>query len=447
MLMKKMFLVATLLPLMATTAQAQDDRVERLEVTGSHIKRIDVEGPSPIQMLDREFLDNSGYNSVSDVLRDITASAFGGARESAGSNAAGVATVNLRGLGADRTLVLLDGKRLPTDPISGAVDLNLIPMGAVQRIDILKDGASATYGSDALGGVVNIVTRKDFVGSEVSIRSSINKDEGGERTDASLLHGYANNKFRIIGVANFRTNKEIKSKDRKWSEEGYSTFAVPANRTPVTLDGDGNITGSTGPMEPSPSCPADMLQNGLCTFKYTEYSDEVPSIDQISVMLQAEYRISPDITAYARVIGNQNKVKWQYAPNAASYIDSTTVLGTNYLVRDRMLELGPRISDGETKSFGIQTGLKGYMFDTWSWDITYDYNNLKRDVKNPGGYALNDRLTTLIQSGAYNPYAVFGSRIAAGQVNFSTCLVDQLTQLSEQCSQVKITQTKSINRV
>ena len=161
---------------------AQDGEIEKIQVTGSHIKRIDVEGPSPIQIIDREFLDRTGHNSVGDVLRDTNVNSFGSSREVSGSSTAGAAFVNLRGLGADRTLVLLNGRRLATDAIAGAVDLNLIPMTAVDRIEILKDGASATYGSDDLGGVINIITKKDFDGSEVNLQQTYVEQGGGDRS-------------------------------------------------------------------------------------------------------------------------------------------------------------------------------------------------------------------------------------------------------------------------
>src|SRR5262249_44131641 len=152
---------------------------ERIEVTGSHIKRIDTEGPSPVTTLTRKAIESTGYNSVSDVLRDQAVSSFGSTRESSGSNAAGVSEVDLRGLGANRTLVLLNGQRLPTDAVTGAVDLNMIPTAAVERIEVLNDGASAIYGSDALGGVVNIITRKDFSGNEISYEQSTPELAGG----------------------------------------------------------------------------------------------------------------------------------------------------------------------------------------------------------------------------------------------------------------------------
>lgn len=425
-------------------AQEQEARVERLEVTGSHIRRIDVEGPSPVQTLDREDLDKTGYNSVSDVLRDITASSFGGAREASGSTAAGVATVNLRGLGATRTLVLLDGKRLPTDPVAQAVDLNLIPMAAVERIDILKDGASATYGSDALGGVVNIITRKNFNGTEVSIRTSKNKYEGGERTNLSLVNGMSSAKGSVITVLNFRDNKRIFSKDRPWSRDGVSSFSEPANYQVQPNDGDD----FGAPKKPA-TCANTDPATGLCSYKFADISDETPEIEQFSIMSQFTYNINPDLTFYARLMATRSLIEWQYAPAAAFYevnadnspdfaalATSIGETGVNsLLVRDRLTDLGPRTSEINANAYGLQTGLKGYLFDTWQWDVSYDYNQNQRIDLAKNGYLLASKLTSVIGTGAnqYNPFAAPGQRDPSGVLKSGGVLYqpwDQATSLN-----------------
>lgn len=410
---------------------AQDEeggRVERLEVTGSHIRRIDVEGPSPVQVIDRKALDNTGYNSVSDVLRDITAVSFGGAREASGSTAAGVATIGLRGLGASRTLVLLDGKRLPTDAVSQAVDMNLIPMASVERIDVLKDGASATYGSDALGGVINIITRKDFNGTEISGRTSFNKYEGGERTNLSLINGTATNKSRVITVFNYRNNERIYSKDRPWSDSGFSNFAEPANFSATDSIADNATYGGLT----APTNCTNLDSSGLCQFKFSDFSDEVPSMEQFSIMSQFSYDINPDLTYYARLMATRTRVEWQYAPaadfysisneaGAADFVTDFAALRTaagapgtsrRILVYDRLTPLGPRKSEIEGTAIGLQTGLKGYLFDTWSWDVSYDYNFNRRHDSGISGYAYKANLVKNIGTGAnqYNPFATAGNR-------------------------------------
>ena len=182
-----------------STTGVDNEEVERIRVTGSRIKRIDIEGLSPVLIIDRQEMEKTGYNSIADVLRDMTVNSFGSNRETSGSTAPGTASVSLRGLGADRTLVLIDGKRMQKDSITSAADLNLVPFAAVERMEILKDSASAIYGSDALGGVVNIITRKNFNGSEASAKQFISEEIGGNQTEVSLTSGYSNSRMSVTG--------------------------------------------------------------------------------------------------------------------------------------------------------------------------------------------------------------------------------------------------------
>src|SRR5690606_25759130 len=127
--------------------------LDRVEVTGSRIRQVDAETSQPILVLDRQAIEQSGRTSVADLLQTIT------------TNGAGSAGVDLRGLGSSRTLVLVNGRRWVSS-LGGSVDLNTIPSAMVERVEILKDGASSIYGSDAIAGVVNLITRQDFDGAE-----------------------------------------------------------------------------------------------------------------------------------------------------------------------------------------------------------------------------------------------------------------------------------------
>ena len=210
-------------------AQAvKEKKVERVEVTGSHIKRVDTEGASPVQTVTRKDLEKSGYNSVADVMRDSTVSSFGSTREDSGRAGAGQASIDLRGLGSENTLVLMDGQRLPTDAITGAVDINLIPMAAVERIEILKDGASATYGSDALGGVVNIITRKDYSGTEVSVAQTTPELRGGTRREISLVNGFNTRRLNMVNVIQHRDNEMSFDRDYSWNANAESPLHTAA---------------------------------------------------------------------------------------------------------------------------------------------------------------------------------------------------------------------------
>jgi iron complex outermembrane receptor protein len=285
-------------PSAESAATAPEETTERIEVTGSHIKRIDVEGVSPVETITRKQLETSGYNSVADVMRDTSANSFGSKRERSGSNAAGAAEVDLRGLGASNTLVLLNGQRLPSDAVTGAVDLNLIPMAAIERVEILKDGASAIYGSDALGGVVNIITRKDFTGSEVSATQTIPQSKGGERTEVGLVNGVNSEKLNVVSVLTFRNNGKLYSRDRPWSDHNMSSIGDP-----------GSYKNSGGLWNADPNCPGGRVvtspSGSVCSYRTSDTSTEMPSLRQLSLMSEANYSLNSDVKLTARVGGTQ----------------------------------------------------------------------------------------------------------------------------------------------
>lgn len=174
-------------------------KVERVEVTGSNIKRVDAEGNAPIQIITREEIERSGKQTVTEMLRTLPTNAGGGLNDITGSNSfsSGASTISLRGLGSSATLVLLNGRRIApfgnSDPNFGqsaVVNLDSLPLDVIDRIEILKDGASAIYGSEAVAGVVNIILRKDFTGAQIGGSYSINRDSEYKVWRASTTLGY-----------------------------------------------------------------------------------------------------------------------------------------------------------------------------------------------------------------------------------------------------------------
>ncbi len=386
--------------------------VERVEVTGSHIKRIEKETISPVQVINRKSLEKSGYNSVSDVLRDTTANSFGSVREDSGSNAAGVAHVNLRGLGSSNTLVLLNGQRLPTDAVTGAVDLNLIPMAAVERIEVLKDGASATYGSDALGGVVNVITRKNFSGTEVGYKQTTPSLTGGKREEVSLVNGVNRGKLNMINVVNYRKNEVVQSKDRDWSNNGYSMIGSP-----------GSYRNASGTWIADSNCPAgDVVSSpsgNVCRFKHTDYSTELPDLEQVSMMTEANYKLSAKTKMKARMGGTQKNIKWSYAPAPGTFTIKGNVAdtlgpggtplpgvtpGEDLQVRYRLKSLGTRDTEVKTNAFNVMLGSTTMIGSAWSLDTTVAHNRVNNEDKGVNGYALTSKLTQAIENGVFNPF-------------------------------------------
>ncbi len=383
--------------------EAEDDSdIERIQVTGSHLKRVDAEGISPVMSIDRSMMERSGYNSVSDVLRDISANSFGSFREQSGSAAAGAATVSLRGMGANKTLVLLNGKRLPVDVFLGAVDLNLIPMAAVERIEILKDGASATYGSDALGGVVNIITYRDYHGTEVSYNKSFTKYRGGETEDVNLITGTATARSSIVTVLSYRNNTGIFDRDRGFSAGGESLIGSPGSYKP-----DGQ------PWRADANCsPGDIRSlgdNEFCSYNFSQESMGLPDLRQLSGMTTFEYETDHDITVFGRVGVTNKRVNWQYAPAPGIFEGAIPGGGTGD-IRYRTVELGNRVSEDESTAVGYQVGLRGDLGAKWDWEVTMDRNRVRYVSFGRSGYALESNLNDLISNGDFNPFAAPGQR-------------------------------------
>eukprot|EP01137_Pigoraptor_chileana_P000911 Opistho-2@158 len=213
--------------LTAAPVYAQEQQqLERVEVTGSRIKRAAAEGALPVTVVTREQLEDSGAVTIAEFIRNSTFSSAGQFRPQSGSSAQSFAGVNLRGLGSERTLVLVDGRRLAKAPnVGDAADMNSIPMAAVERIEILTDGASAVYGSDAIGGVVNVILRKDFEGIHYSVGKTKTSTKGGDREEASAMVGIVSDKGRIVAGVSKTSRDIIYVRDYPWgAAKGASSY-------------------------------------------------------------------------------------------------------------------------------------------------------------------------------------------------------------------------------
>src|SRR6185369_17588696 len=206
-------------------AQAQQDaqKLERVTVTGSNIKRTEAETASPVQVIGRDDIEKSGKASVAELLQTLAVDNQGSVPTTFGNGfAAGASGISLRGLGAASTLVLLNGRRiapygLADDGQKVFADLNIIPMEAVERVEILKDGASSIYGSDAIAGVVNIILRKDYVGTAVRLSSGISQEGDGSDTRFSITHGVGDldsDKYNVLFSLELGKKNEIWNRDR-----------------------------------------------------------------------------------------------------------------------------------------------------------------------------------------------------------------------------------------
>jgi len=213
-------------------AQEQATNLDRITVTGSNIPRTNTETPSPVQVVTRQEIDRTGKTTVAEYLQTLTADGAGSIPKTFGNGfAGGGAGISLRGLGAGSTLVLLNGRRMATygladDGQKVFTDLSTIPLDAVERVEVLKDGASAIYGSDAIAGVVNIILRSDFQGAILRGSYGVSGDGDGDAKKATLTAGTGDlatdgwNAFFSLDVGKTDAIKISDRKNRKWIGTG-----------------------------------------------------------------------------------------------------------------------------------------------------------------------------------------------------------------------------------
>ncbi len=421
------------------------DKYEKLEVTGSRIKRIHVEGASPILTLDRDYLNRTGFNNIGDVLRDTTVATYGGQREASliGGAGTGASTTSLRGFGSSRILVLMDGKRLPNIGGSTIVDLSLIPMAAVERVEILKDGASAIYGSDALGGVINIITKKNYDGASFNLGYTLVENAGGNRTDIKASYGKNFRKANVLGVLQVRSNEGINSRDY------YYSRLKPDDFSPRGSPGSWKAGGVWHPGSPNEACPRDQWQDlgtdkagrhrgSLCGFDYSRFTQTIPDIDQYNALVSGSYDIDENLSVFARGIYTRRDVRSVLAPPPDRFHDATGTGGLDTRISGgtarawglpasgvleevgyRLVEeAGHRISEVKTNSFSFQTGVSGAFFDSWEWEFSGVYGASDTTHEGISGYANKQVLFDAARANpaSFNPFSPSGSKSNLGNI-------------------------------
>ncbi|WP_194755286.1 TonB-dependent receptor plug domain-containing protein [Aliidiomarina indica] len=286
------------------------ERVERIQVTGSRIQRTDMEGALPVTVIDRESIELSGEISVADLLRNTTFNSAGSFRPQSGSSAQGVSMINMRGLGSSRTLVLVDGRRLTMSPSTGSSqDLNSIPMGAVERIEILSDGASAVYGSDAIGGVINVITRRDFSGVEATIGAaevSVPR-EGGDRENGSVVFGSASDTTRIIGGVSWNKREIIFENAFPWVQPGASTYG-----NNFINFGDGRTAAIPGGCNDANFF--ESADGSRCLYNFNATNANEASTSNESLFVKADHQINDDWSFYSNASVAKTSSFGRYAP-------------------------------------------------------------------------------------------------------------------------------------
>lgn len=307
---------------------------ETIVVTGSRIRRVAQEGPMPTIVVTREQIDNLGYTTVKEVLGNLTNNSGGtfdvGRSFSTGK---GTQSVNLRGFGAGRTLILLDGRRLPVYPQgrgSGSdafVDLSTIPASLVERVEVVLDGASAVYGSDAIGGVINIITRRDIENSEVIARVSGSDEGGGSAQRYQFLQGLKSGDTSIQLVGEYSTQSVLRQTDRDYAASDFGNGGLGSLGSSFVTDDRRAIA------DPNCGTPADAIgglgvpANGLCLFDRSQFREFIPDGEKGSLYLRADRRLR-EIDSFLRLGYARNHQRIMQEPGQFQGGDSLAFTST-----------------------------------------------------------------------------------------------------------------------
>ncbi|MDO6506911.1 TonB-dependent receptor [Colwellia sp. 4_MG-2023] len=420
----------------AFSAEDGAEEVERIAVTGSRIKRTDLEGSIPVTVIDRAAIDFSGQTSVSDLLRNTSFNSAGSFRPQSGSSAQGISQVNLRGLGSERSLILVDGRRLPKSPSTGnSQDLNSIPMAAVERIEILSDGASAVYGSDAIAGVINIITRKNFTGAELRLGASDVSlpKEGGDREEGSAVFGASTDKASVIGGVSWNSRDIIYENAYDWVQPGASSFGANWTRPAGYLSEDdaGGLSSILSAAECDGLQDFFMAGDDFCAYNFNATNANEASTSNTSGFLKAEYEINDDWKIFSHTLISKTKSFGRYAPtlndagdgafmsadspnnptnpDSPFYEPSATGQGAQEIgFRHRFAALGNRDNEVDNWSTDFLVGVEGSI-----GDVFVDFGVRKNQTKTyeiGRGYLMGSNARVAIDSGAYMINDPFGTR-------------------------------------
>ena len=415
-------------------AAQQAQKIEKIEVTGSNIKRVEGEGPSAIVVMSRDEIEKSGATNVYDLLGMVAANQSIGSvavNNVVGSLTFSAQTASLRGLGGGRTLVLLNGKRLNSfsGEINGVqgVNLSTIPFSAIERVEILLDGASAVYGSDAVAGVINFIMRKDFRGAEVSAYYGAPTRGGGggeqQTYKGSIGFGDLNkDRFNVFVAASYDKQDPLEQRARSFSNTafipsiGYNTTSGQTFPGFISTGGIGSIG------FPNDCAPSHNYGTGRCVFDPATYPgvNGIPEAELTNVFASGTYRFSNSLEGYLTGNWSDSKVRNVIQPVPISDAFGVPILlppsspfyphdlaaahgvdGQPLNVRYRAVENGNRDSTDTNKQWQVVGGLKGNV-GRWDWDASVTQNEGTTNQILSGGYPLNSLIQPLLSSGRVN---------------------------------------------
>ncbi|MFS1523194.1 TonB-dependent receptor [Microbulbifer sp. 2304DJ12-6] len=408
----------------ATTPQtllaAEEGAIEEITVVGSRINRnSEFENATPVQVLDRESIEKSGYTNLQQLFEKNPA-AGNGTFSTRGNNqdstANGAAAVSLRGMGSDATLVLVNGRRVAISAFAEGittnfVDINSIPLAAVERVEVLKDGASAIYGSDAVAGVVNLVLRKDFEGAEISM--DYGGADGYDEQSLSAVWGINGEDSNLTVILDHHKNSRLASTERsglgtanqsgRGGEDFRSSRGYP-----------GSFTLPSGVTVPDPNCPEERDTGTVCVYDYGPWTLITPEAERTGLLMLGHTDLTENIEFFSEIAVQHNTSVAQGAPtpldgDAELYVDAdhpNNPFGERVnIFRYRTVDAGARQWDIETDNLRGVFGLRGGISD-WNWEASVQRSRSEstQTGNRSQGWVRTDLLQEEINAGHYNPF-------------------------------------------
>jgi iron complex outermembrane receptor protein len=416
----------------------------RIEVTGSNIPRSESESALPVQVLTRGEIGRSGATTTAELLSKVSANILGfNDQLSIGEFVQpGLSSANLRGIGSGSTLVLLNGRRVANYAFSGgAVDVNTIPLSAIDRVEILKDGASAIYGTDAIAGVINFILRKDFKGFEATGYGAWTEHGGADQRQAIVSAGYGDlstDRFNIFATLSYQKEDALRAIDRPFSRTGYipsegeillSGASFPANiqAAPGLLVNPAYATGCTPPSS-IPVNIASLSRAPICGYDFASTIDIVPQVERTGAVGRATFQVDANNQVFAEADYAYNRFVLRNSPTAifqgpgASTVPvlypaggpyyptefaAANGLSGNLNLRYRTTPLGPETDAVDARALRLVAGAEGIAWN-WSYDTAITYSENRQTDRFTSGYVLQSRFISALASGLINPFGPSG---------------------------------------
>ena len=416
-----------------TTTAPSSDALQEIVVTGSRVRRVDAETADPVFVLDQSTIAQSGAVTVGDLISRIPSIAGAATNPSVNNGGGfGESNIELRGLDPKRTLILIDGRRVNLAGASGAVDVNQIPLNLIDHVDVLKEGAGAIYGSDAIAGVVNFVTRKNLDGFELTGDWGETTKHDAQHHDFGAMWGTSTDKFNVEVGFNYNQQDALTMAQRRWSQYALYLYSGTLNKggssripsgqvflpkgsalaaqygcSSVTL-----ITGAAGTSQGDYRC----FNGDSDKFNFQPYNLNVTPQERGAMFSKVNYKINDTLEAYGSFIYNHTHSASQLAPLPFDANADEIVISKNNIYNPfgidfgggaavgeansdydlRMSSLGNRLSNNVSASVISNFGLKGSILDTgWNYDGNVSYNRLDQYSDNYG-YLLSAQLQNAV---------------------------------------------------